>query len=78
VRQNADDFLVELFSSRFDVPRSDARAVADVVIGCLNGGVSAWAQKRAGRRRLESITTAACVAVIRTFDEETSSPNATR
>jgi AcrR family transcriptional regulator len=63
-RQDADGFVVWLFTERFGVPRSQATAVGDVVLAALNGAVVSWARRRGSRQRLEALATEAAIAVV--------------
>jgi AcrR family transcriptional regulator len=63
-RQDADGFVVWLFTERFGVPKAEAKAVGDVVLATLNGAVVSWARRRGTRRRLQALATAAALAAV--------------
>lgn len=52
-RAVVERFLVGLMTESFDVPRKEALATAEVVVGALAAAVRAWGRGRGSRRALE-------------------------
>ncbi len=69
----AEQYVVELMTATFGVPRRDAMAVAEIAVGTLASAVRARGRRFGSRRSLEAIATAALVGIVQASRERTGS-----
>lgn len=73
-RTGAQQFLIGLMTESFGVPRRDALAVAEVMVGALAAAVRAWGRQLGSRRALERV---ACGALLGAVQASKATPAAT-